>query len=520
MTGMKLKNVLLFFLLTLVFVLILTPTPGRAIPPKGEVVFATSASNFYQVGGDSATQLGGFPVLARTIYDSLVYVNKEVDLLPGLAKSWKIAPDWKTMDFVLREDVTFHNGDKFTAEDVKFSLETYLRKDLKYLFQPSWSRNIEKIEILGPYLVRLHLKGPDPGFLGRLWWSTGMMPKKYREKVGDKVFAEKPIGTGPYKWVDYKQDTYWKVEAVKKHFRHTPAIKTFKMVYVPDHATRLAMIKAGEADITNVIEPHTVEVKADPNLRLELGKYTTLTCLTFADLTFPKDPSPFHDIRVREAASLAIDREGITKKVLFGMAEPYGDFCSPITLGHDPAIKPDPYNPERAKKLLAEAGYSKGFETVITTSPQNRYWIEAIAFNLGEVGIKTKIDIMEGGTYVQNFVTKKFKGLLTQGLWYHAERSAAADASDHFLSYMPFCYNTTPEIHKAIEDGAAAISDADIKSAGVKISKVIRESRNKALLWANYIPYALGPRIEYWEPEVGAIPASAYEMIRLKKQYQ
>ena len=94
-----------------------------------------------------------------------------------------------------------------------------------------------------------------------------------------------------------------------------------------------------------------------------------MTCLTFADLTFPKDPSPFHDIRVREAASLAIDREGITKKVLFGLSEPYGDFCSPITMGHDKSIKPDPYNPERAKKLLAEAGYPKGFETVITITP-------------------------------------------------------------------------------------------------------------------------------------------------------
>jgi peptide/nickel transport system substrate-binding protein len=520
MTGMKLKNVFFFFLLTFVFLLFLTPTPGRAIPPKGEVVIGAATGSFAQVGGDPATHNAGFPVLARTIFDSLVYVNKEVDILPGLAKSWKIAPNWKTIDFFLRDDVTFHNGDKFTAEDVKFSLETYLRKDLKYLFYPLWARNIVKGEVVGPYHFRLHLNGPDPGFLGRLWWSTGMMPKKYREQVGDKGFAEKPIGTGPYKWVEYKQDNYWKVEAVRKHFRHTPEIKTLKMIYVPDHATRLAMLKAGELDITSVIGPHTVEIKNDPNLRLELGKYVSLTCFTFADLSFPKDPSPFHDIRVREAASLAIDREGITKKVLFGMAEPYGDFCSPITMGHDKSIKPDPYNPERARKLLAEAGYPKGFETVITTTPESRYWTEALAFNLGEVGIKTKIELMETGAYIQGFIGKKFRGLLTQGLWYHAEKSAAADASDHFLSYMPWCYNTTPEIQKAIEEGSAAISDADLKTAGVKISKAIRESRNKAFLWANFIPYGLGSRIEYWEPEVGAIPASAYEMIRLKKQYR
>jgi peptide/nickel transport system substrate-binding protein len=508
-------------LLSSIILSALNPALGTAAPAKGEVVFATSSPNFFQVGGDPATHTSGFPVLARTIFDSLVYVGQKSDkILPSLAKSWKIAPNWKYIEFSLRDDVTFHNGDKFTAEDVKFSIETYLRKELKYLFTPLWSRNIERVEVVGPYLVRIHMKGPDPGFLGRLWWSTGMMPKKYREQVGDKGFAEKPIGTGPFKWVEYKQDNYWKVEAVKRHFRHTPVIKTFKMVYVPDHSTRLAMLKAGEVDITNVIGPHTVEVKADPNLRLELGKYTSLTALTFADLTFPKEPSPFHDIRVREAASLAIDRQGITQKILFGMAEPYGDFCSPITMGHDPTIKPDPYNPERAKKLLAEAGYPKGFDTVITVTPESRYWVEAMVSNLNAVGIRTKIEVMEGGSYVQGFITKKFKGLLQQALWYHAEVSAAADASDHFLSYMPWCYNTTPEIQKAIVEGSSAITDEELKVAGAKISKAIRESRNKALLWANHIPYALGPRIEYWEPEIGAIPASGFEMIRLKKPFQ
>lgn len=521
MTEIRLKTFLFWCFLTILFTVFLTPSLIRAMPPKGEVVFATSAPNFYQIGGDSATHVSGYPFLARTIFDSLDYVDKRGDkLLPGLAKSWKIAPNWKYIDFFLRDDVTFHNGDKFTAEDVKFSLETYLRKELKYLFANSWGKYITKIEILGPYQVRMHFNQPDPGFLGRLWWSTGMMPKKYREQVGDRGFADKPVGTGPFKWVEYKQDVYWKVEAVKKHFRHTPTIKTFKMVYVPEHSTRLAMLKAGEVDITNVIGPHTAEIKGDPNLRIELCKYPTLTCLTFADLTFPNDPSPFHDIRVREAASLAIDREGITQKVLFGMSEPYGDFCSPITMGHDKSIKPDPYNPERAKKLLAEAGYPKGFETVMTIIPLNRFWIEAVASNLAEVGIKTKIEVLEGGTYTSGFIGKKYRGLLTQNLWVHAELSASADASDHFLNYMPFCYNTTPEIHKAVLDGAAAISDDELKTAGIKISKAIRESRNKALLWANHVPYVLGSRVEYWEPEIGASPPGAFEMIRLKKQYQ
>ena len=124
MKGFGFKKVFGYCSLALIVSLFLTPSAGLAVPPKGEVVYAVPASTFYQVGGDPATHAAGLPLLARTIFDSLVYVNKEVNLLPGLAKSWKIEPSWKYIDFFLRDDVTFHNGDKFTAEDVKFSFET------------------------------------------------------------------------------------------------------------------------------------------------------------------------------------------------------------------------------------------------------------------------------------------------------------------------------------------------------------------------------------------------------------
>ena len=134
------------------------------------------------------------------------------------------------------------------------------------------------------------------------------MPKNYREKVGDRGFADKPIGTGPYKLVEYKQDVYWKAEAVRKHFRHTPEIKTIKVVYVPDHPTRMAMLKAGEADIAEINPPNVPEVQSDPSMRLVLNKYTHLAALVYADLDKP-EPSPLKDIRVREAVSL-VNRSG------------------------------------------------------------------------------------------------------------------------------------------------------------------------------------------------------------------
>lgn len=485
---------------------------------KGEVVIATYFPVFYQKGGDPATHISGYPTVSQHIFDSLVWADKEQNLKPGLAKSWKIKGGWTDMEFFLRDDVTFHDGSKFTAEDVKFSLETYLKPELRYLFAPLWKRKIKSVDVLGPYHVRIVLNNPDPGFLGRLWWGGGMMPKAYREKVGDNGFADKPVGTGPFKWIDYKQDVYWRAEAVPKHFRHTPEFKYLKVVYVGDHSTRLAMLKAGEADIIDALGAHIPEIKATPDLRVISGLYPYMTTVGFCDLAFPDQPSPFHDIRVREAASLAIDRQTICEKLLFGASEPYGEILAPITLGFDPTVKPDPYDPERAKKLLAEAGYADGFETEINTTAGNKYWFEALASNLDDIGIKAKINVIEGGTYRQLMIQKKLKGLISRSMWWHCEKHASADMSDMWIKWMPGAYTTTEEIHNAIMDGMTAEKDEDMAAAGRKISKTIRDARQVMILWANHQPYGVSKKIAYWEPQLGAMPATAWEFIKLRQQ--
>ena len=483
---------------------------------KGDVVFATYYPNFYQVGGDPATHSSGFPVVGQTIFDSLIYADKEQNQVPSLAESWKVSDGWRTMDFILEPGVKFHNGATVTAEDVKYSLETYLREELKFLFYPLWKRNIKSIEIVGPRHIRITLNKPDPGFLGRLWWSAGIFPKAYREKVGDQGFADKPVGTGPFKWAGYKQDVYWKGEAVKSHFRHTPEIKTFTMRYVPEHSTRLAMLKAGEADIIFAIGPHIPELKADPNLKVIWGLYPVLQAIIFADQVAPDEDSPFHDIRVRKAASLAIDRQAICDKILFGASEPYGEALAPITWGYDPTIKPDPYDPETARALLKEAGYPNGFKTTIHTTRTNRYWFEAVAANLADVGIQTDLKVYEGGAYQVLQRARKLRGLIASSLWYHSEKHASADASDFFLSYMRPAYTTTPEIHQAVLDGMTAQTEEEMTAVGKKISKLIRESRVRILLWANHTPYGAGMRIKFWEPQLGALPGTAYEYITLQ----
>jgi len=151
---------------------------------KGEVVFAVAYPIFYQVGGDPATHMAGLPLVAQTVFDSLVWVNERQKFFPALAEKYKIHPKWKYIDWHLRKDIKFHNGMKMTAEDVKYSMEQYLRKDFRYLFKPLWARAIKNIEIKSKYHVRFNMNMPDPGFLGRLWLGVRDLPESLSGKSG------------------------------------------------------------------------------------------------------------------------------------------------------------------------------------------------------------------------------------------------------------------------------------------------------------------------------------------------
>lgn len=506
-----------FWLCMVVFFLTTAfPVSGLA-EQKGDIVYATVYRVFYTKGGDPATHVAGQgPLLASTVFEGLVDCGVDLTFLPSVAKSWEIAPDYSYIDFAIKEGIKFHNGDPVTAEDVKFSQYLVMDKKYRHVLGQDYRRRIKDVQVIDTYKVRYNLKQPAPGLWKRFWWSGPIMPKNYREKVGDKVFADKPIGSGPFRWVDYKQDQFFKIEAVKKHHRKTPEFKTFKVVYVPEHATRLAMLKAGEADIAELIGPHINVINADPNLKLLQVKHTIGTTLVFCDLAFPDKPSPFHDIRVRKAVSFAIDREGICEKILFDNASPQGEVLCPYNLGFDPTIKPDPYDPEKAMALLAEAGYPKGFKTEINTTAAGKYWWEAVAANLADVGITAKINIFEGAAWYDAHRGKKLHGILSRNSWYDAERHPGADIQNGYSTGLVWTYVDLPEVDKAIRDSMNATSDEDAAAWGRKMSKLIRRDYKRPMLWSSHSSYGLSPKILKWEPQLGSYPGTRFEHMKIK----
>jgi peptide/nickel transport system substrate-binding protein len=316
------------------------------------------------------------------LHDALVKPMPGNQLAPSLALSWAISADQKVYEFKLREGVKFHNGDDFTAEDVKFS---FLRAKGKLLHD-----KVQEVEIVDPHRVRFVLKEPWPDFMtfyGTLAVAAGwIVPKKYTEAVGADGFKKHPIGAGPYKFVSSTPGIELVMEAYEGYWRKVPAVKRLIYRSVPEATTRLAMLKRGEVDLAYLLDtPMALEIKRDPTLKLAFSGGIGTYYLDFLDMWDPK--SPWADQRVRLAASLAIDRKGLSEAETVGASPPTGNVV-PASFEFALPLEPHPYDPAKAKKLLAEAGYPNGFEAG-DLYPWPPYFSagEAIANDLAAIGI-------------------------------------------------------------------------------------------------------------------------------------
>jgi peptide/nickel transport system substrate-binding protein len=373
------------------------------------------------------------------------------------------------------------------------------------------------VEVVDPETVRVYFKRPYVGFFTALARYIAIIPKHYVEKVGDEEFAQKPIGAGPFKCLDIKQDVHLKAEAVADHYRKPPNVKKFNELHVAESPTRYAMLKAGEADVSWADPPTFLTIKEDPTLTIVWSKYTYLRTLAFYDLAFPDEPSPLHDLRVRQAVAYAIDYEGITEGVEHGAAEPFGDIVAPYTVGYNPSIEPHPYDPEKARALLKEAGYPNGFDTTITADPPVKDTCEAIAASLEQVGIRAKVNIPEHGSWNRMIREKKLRGLGSHpGPWWSGYVHPNLALASNLGKTSDWVYYVPPDIADAVDELGNMTDEKEMIPIVREISKKYREQLVRANLWAHHIPYVLGPRVKYWENPPGHIFSSRFEFLELK----
>ena len=512
------KNRLSIFCLVIMFLLggwLLFWNQEAGAAPTGQVTVLVPTS-FEMTGGDPHTSTGDTAsTIISLLHDGLCVKLVDGKIHPAIAKSWSVEPNWKFVTFKLNRSAKFHDGTPVTAEDVKFSLDRVKR--LKGYFKPVFDKYIEQVEVVDPDTVKVYLKMPMVGIFNIFAKYIGIVPKHYVEKVGDVAYAQKPIGAGPFKALDIKQDVHVKVEAVANHYRKTPNVKNLNLLFIAESATRYAMMKSGEADVSWADPPTYMSIMKDPTLKIIMSKYTYLRTLAFYDLPFPEEKSPFLDLRVRQAAAYAIDYKGITQNVMHGTGEPYGDILPPYAIGYDPSIKPWPYDPEKAKALLKEAGYPNGFDTMITSDEPVKDETVAIAASLAKVGIRAKVNIPEHGIWTREIHEKKLRGLGSHpGPWWSGYSHPGLALDSHLGETSNWVFYNKPEIAKDVSKLLLMTDEKKMVPLARQISKQYRENLVRANLWTLNIPFVTGPRVKYWQNPPGEIFTSRYEFLELK----
>jgi peptide/nickel transport system substrate-binding protein len=496
----------------------LSRSPGVAgAEPQGQLTYAmhvTIAAAWF----DPAENTGiATPFMVQeALHDALAKPMPQHPMAPSLAESWSESADGLSYDFVLRRGVTFHNGESMTADDVKFSFERYRGAGAKTL-----KARVKTVQVVGPHRVRFVLTEPWPDFLtfyatpatGAAW----IVPKRYVEQVGDEGFKKHPIGAGPYKFVSQQPGVELVLDAHDKYWRKPPHVKRLVMKVVPEETTRLAMLKRGEADIAYLISGALAEeARRTPNLRLVVsgGQWVTAVCML--DQWDPK--SPWHDVRVRQAASHAIDRKAISDSETLGASPPIGSIVPPV-LEFALPVEPPRYDPARARQLLREAGVPNGFDAgEMVGTVQFAGAAEAVLNYLGAVGIRARFRTMERAAYLTAQRDKKLKQLLFCGAGGYG--NAATRIENYLISTGSFAYGAVPDVDDLFAQQAREPDRAKRQALLHRIQQIAVERVLYLPLYALSFHNGVGPRVQ--EPSLGRIPLHYYtapfEDIRLKGQ--
>src|SRR5262245_20740507 len=415
--------------------IVLTPLVSGAAP-AGKVVIAQ--------GGDPTTldmmnqQEQPASNVGAQMFESLLERDQSLKLVPALAAEMPklVAPT--TWEFKLRKGVKFHNGEDFTAESVKFSIERLVNPANKLRGSTSF-QPIDRVEIVDPYTVKIHTKKPWPVFLSHIALRQAAMypPKEYAGK-DPAAISKNPIGTGPYRFVRWTKDEEIVMEAFPGYWGGAPKIKTVVFKPIADDAVRVAALQNGEIDVAVNIPPHMAPI-IDKHPKIFLSTAPSIRTIQLMIYTHQMDANhkptgpyngPTVDKRVRQAIAYAIDADAIIKGVMDGKAVRVPTMLTSMHFGYDPTLKPIKQDLAKTKKLLADAGFPNGVEIVLN-GPQGRYVrdkevAEAVTGQLNQAGIKTTLRTHEFVSYLNNMVYVHKAGPVWLIGWEHPTMDAEA----------------------------------------------------------------------------------------------
>ena len=380
--------------------------PARAAGNTLTVAFST---DIVTLDPHQNTDLNTMQVLVQ-VYEHMVALGRDGKFHPVLAESWEIVDD-RTWKFKLRRGVRFHNGEDFTADAVKFTFDRLADTKDPMRSGPSFRQNIAEVVVQDPHTVLVKTKAPYPDLLALLHLSGPIIPPKYFQSIGKERFAREPNGTGPYRFASWKRDVQVTLQANAGYWGGKPAFGEFVYRPIPEATARVAALVKGEIDLA-------ADIPAERVKELESGRNTRVVTQPGQQIYIGLDTlkvEPLRDRRVRQALNHAVDVEAIVRDVLGGQAVRLNSPMFPGMIGYDATLRPYAYDPERAKQLLAQAGYAGGFNVTldVPVGYQGAMKLkdvgETVVSDLKKVGVNVKLNLIEPAAATERYQAKQFQ---------------------------------------------------------------------------------------------------------------
>jgi peptide/nickel transport system substrate-binding protein len=384
-------------------------TPVQTIEVRGGSLVVAIAANPDGFDPHKVVAAATFQV-SRNIYDTLVRTDDQSRIQPELAEKWAPSSDGLKWTFTLREGVKFQNGRVLTSDDVKYSFDRILDKATASPRAADYAV-IQSVTAPDARTVVFELKQAQTAFLSNLAYGwTAIVPKEAVDTLSDK-----PVGTGPFKLVEWVKDGSVTLERNPDYFvKGQPYLDKVVFRVITDSAARLAALRAGEVDVIPELPAQEIAaMRKDSAFHVIEQPFNGNQLLAINN-----KQAPFDNVKVRQALEYAIDKKAVIDTAQFGIGVPIGSHLPPATDYYVDLTSKYPYNPEKAKQLLAEAGFPTGFETTIILPQPYDYHIrngQAIAEQLAKVGIKCKLETLEWGTYLSQVYNGRQYALTTLG---------------------------------------------------------------------------------------------------------
>jgi peptide/nickel transport system substrate-binding protein len=473
--------------------------PADLTPAYGDVLVRGSiadASNLLPVlSSDSASN-----DVNNLVYSALVRVDKDMNIVGDLAESWDVSEDGLTITFHLHEGVKWHDGEPFTSRDCLFTYQVMIDPKTPTAYAEQF-KQIETAEALDDLTFRVAYKRPFAQAL--ITWGFNIVPAHILEgrDVTESPLIQRPVGTGPYKFVKWETGQQIVLEANPDYFKGRPFIARRITRVIPDLATMFLELKSGSLDWMNLTPDQYTRQTDDRFFRENYKKYK-FPAFGYTYLGFNMLEEKFQDKRVRQAISYAIDKNEIVQGVLLGLGEPANGPYKPGHWAHNPAVTPYPYDPDKARALLDEAGWTdsngdgvrdkdgRPFEFTIMTNQGNQQRENTaliIQQRLKDVGIGVKIRVIEWAAFIKEFLDKKKFEAVVMGwtipldpdpynVW-HSSKTAEGELN--FISYK------NEEVDRLIDEGRFVLDREKRRETYFRFQEILKEDAPYVFL---YVP--------------------------------